>query len=95
MRMHFVQTCDTLHMKGFPHAWTVDPCKGAVATMMKTLSAVPSVELQTALSLEYWPESVRLNPLREMDLPRLTVPMFGPVSSAYVSDPFDPAGTAD
>lgn len=46
-------------------------------------------------SLIYWPESVRNHPHREMDLPRLTVPMFGPVSSAYVYGDDDAYGTAD
>lgn len=63
--------------------------------MMKTFTAEQISELDSALTLPYWPESVRLNPRREMDLPRLVVPMFGPVSSAYVADPMDPAGTAD
>lgn len=63
--------------------------------MTKMLPAAPAVERESAIGLEYWPESVRLNPRREMDLPRLTVPMFGPVGNAYVADPLDPAGTAD
>jgi hypothetical protein len=63
--------------------------------MTKTLATGTDSALKTALGLEYWPESVRLNPCREMDLPRLTVPMFGPVGPAYVEDPMDPAGTAD
>ena len=53
------------------------------------------VEKAAVSTLEYWPLSVRNNPRREMDLPRLAVPMFGPVGPAYVEDPFDPAGTAD
>jgi hypothetical protein len=46
-------------------------------------------------TLQYWPESVRNNPRREMDLPRLIVPMFGPVSSAYAHDEDDAWGMAD
>jgi hypothetical protein len=82
-------------MKEFSHGWTAGPTKGVVATMTKMLPAVPGVEHETATGLNYWPDSVRLNPRREMDLPRLTVPMFGPVGPAYVEDPMDPAGTAD
>lgn len=66
--------------------------------MTKTLVAdqvTPLEGIETALNLAYWPSAVRNNPRREMDLPRLVVPMFGPVSSAYVEDPDDPAGTAD
>lgn len=94
--MHIGRICDTLHMNRVFTRWTVDRRKGVVATMTtKTLSAVPAVEEQIAAGLEYWPDSVRLNPRREMDLPRLTVPLFGPVGPAYVADPMDPAGTAD
>lgn len=46
-------------------------------------------------SLEYWPDSIRNNPRREKDLPRLTVPLFGPVGPAYVEDENDCDGTAD
>jgi hypothetical protein len=64
--------------------------------MTKTLTAEQQeMELEAPVALEYWPDSVRENPRREMDLPRLTVPMFGPVGPAYVEDPLDPAGTAD
>lgn len=47
------------------------------------------------LTLEYWPDSVRNNPKREKDLPRLVVPLFGPVGPAYVADSDDAYGTAD
>jgi hypothetical protein len=66
--------------------------------MTKTLVSEHRTELENmeaALNLAYWPVTVRNNSRREMDLPRLIVPMFGPVSSAYIADPDDPAGTAD
>ena len=63
--------------------------------MTNTIAAAQTSHLEPAFTLAYWPESVRQNPRREMDLPRLVVPMFGPVGPAYVEDPFDPAGTAD
>lgn len=63
--------------------------------MIRTLNAEETLALETTVNLAFWPESVRFNPKREMDLPRLVVPMFGPVSSAYMADPYDPAGTAD
>ncbi|HYF91160.1 MAG TPA: hypothetical protein VD969_02830 [Symbiobacteriaceae bacterium] len=63
--------------------------------MSKTISAAQTQVLESAFTLDYWPDAVRLNPKREMDLPRLVVPMFGPVGAAYVVDPIDPAGTAD
>jgi hypothetical protein len=63
--------------------------------MTKTVTAAQTKELETAFTIDYWPDAVRNNPRREMDLPRLVVPMFGPVGPAYVEDPYDPAGTAD
>ncbi|HWI61153.1 MAG TPA: hypothetical protein VNT75_04935 [Symbiobacteriaceae bacterium] len=63
--------------------------------MTKTITAAQPSQLETAFTLAYWPDAVQKNPRREMDLPRLVVPMFGPVGPAYVEDPFDPAGTAD
>ncbi|HLN64208.1 MAG TPA: hypothetical protein VK464_22030 [Symbiobacteriaceae bacterium] len=65
--------------------------------MAKTIVAeqTSTETLSISSTLIYWPESVRNNPRREMDLPRLTVPMFGPVSSAYVYDEDDAYGTAD
>ena len=65
--------------------------------MAKTLMVEPTPSATPAVrsTLIYWPESVRNNPRREMDLPRLTVPMFGPVSSVYVYDEDDAYGTAD
>ncbi|HYG60928.1 MAG TPA: hypothetical protein VD902_22865 [Symbiobacteriaceae bacterium] len=65
--------------------------------MVETIVAAQKTgkERSSLTSLEFWPLSVRNNPRREMDLPRLVVPMFGPVGSAYVADEYDPAGTAD
>lgn len=81
-----------LHMT---EAITPTDDKGAVVSMTKAAAADRTKELETAFQIDYWPDAVRFNPRREMDLPRLIVPMFGPVGPAYVEDPFDPAGTAD
>jgi hypothetical protein len=87
-----IRKCDMLHMK---EAITAGDDKGAVVSMTKAPAAAQTKELETAFTLDYWPDAIRFNPRREMDLPRLIVPMFGPVGPAYVEDPFDPAGTAD
>lgn len=76
-------------------AITAGDDKGAVVSMTKTNAAAETQLLETAFTLDYWPDAVRYNPRREIDLPRLIVPLFGPVGPAYVEDPFDPAGTAD
>lgn len=63
--------------------------------MTKTLTTEKLEGIQTGDALAFWPASVRNNPRREMDLPRLVVPMFGPVGNAYVEDPDGAYGTAD
>lgn|GEM_PF-2713828 len=65
--------------------------------MAKTLVTEQSdnVLVGPIVNLKAWPLSVQNNPRRIKDLPRLSVPMFGPLGPGHEEDPDDPAGQAD